>query len=93
MNNADTHPYGSYYEKTYTINENQTGRTIYQFDTTVIKWDEFKLWEFYQMAWIVMSSTIRFVSFSDDYDPRLADNWRYLNIQMELIDASKFFLA
>ena len=45
------------------------------------------------MAWIVMSSTIRFVSFSDDYDPRLADNWRYLNIQMELIDASKFFLA
>ena len=50
--------------------------------------------EFDQMAWIVMGTRkIRFVSFSDVNDPRIATNWKYNKDEMELINAPIFYLA
>ena len=79
------------------MNGNQTGRPIYQYlDKAAIKWDEFQLGEFDQMAWIViniLADTIKFVSFSDVNDPRLAEDWKYLNNNMKLKNAPIFYLA
>ena len=105
VNNAETYHTNSAVDQTYTLNGNQSGRPIYQYSKkAAIKWDEFKLGEFDQMAWIVMNikkNTTRFVSFTDVYDPRLAEDWKYLfpvynrdlNNEMKLMNASDFYLA
>ena len=49
------------------------------------------------MAWMIAMNikkkTIGFVSFTDVYDPRVAEDWKYLNNKMMLINASSFYLA
>ena len=101
--------YRQHYNKIYTFIGNYNGRPIYkylsqftgdlhQFYKAFIKWDEFKFGEFDQMAWIIMGSDeygtrIRFVSFSDVNDPRLAEDWKYINNEMQLIDAPDLYLA
>ena len=93
--NAVTYHRNTYYDKRYTMTGLHNGRPIYQFsDKATIKWEEFNLFRFGQMAWIVMGSThIRFVSFSDVNDPEQAVDWKYRTNSYNLIDAPKFYLT
>ena len=102
---GDMYHKSQYYNKIYTFNRSYNRRPIYEYlDKAVIKWDEFKLSlrdesklrEFDQMAWIIGGTTnpyIRFVSFSDVIDPRLAEDWKYINNEMQLIDTPDLYLA
>ena len=56
---------------------------------TAVVWSEFN----FQMAWIVIiDNAISFLSNSDVQDPCTAKNWKYLDSESKVIDASNFHI-
>ena len=57
-----------------------------------IKWDQFEVGsESGPMAWVIMGTeVVRFVSFSDVTEPRLATDWKYRPDGKNLTDAPNF---
>ena len=100
MYNGSSYHSNTYYDKTFITNGSHNGRPIFHFlNKATIKWEKFTLGSIDQMAWVVAIlgdtysvNNVRFVSFSDVDEPKLAINWKHRNDKMDLIDAPTFNL-